>query len=77
MASAVAIPLLTLHGRSREQGFAGTADWSAIAAVKRRLPIPLIANGDIRSPDPVERRGLSGPQGSTAGQLCRSNSREK
>lgn len=42
--------LLTLHGRSREQGFQGTADWGAIAAVKRELRIPLIANGDIRGP---------------------------
>lgn len=42
--------LLTLHGRSREQGFQGRADWGAIAAVKRELAIPLIANGDIRSP---------------------------
>jgi tRNA-dihydrouridine synthase B len=42
--------LLTLHGRSREQGFGGQADWSAIAAVKRAVPLPLIANGDIRSP---------------------------
>jgi len=42
--------LLTLHGRSREQGFQGTADWEAIAAVKRELRIPLIANGDIQSP---------------------------
>ncbi|MEB3324368.1 MAG: tRNA dihydrouridine synthase DusB [Cyanobacteriota bacterium] len=41
---------LTLHGRSREQGFQGRADWEAIAAVKRELAIPLIANGDIRSP---------------------------
>ncbi|MFN9623252.1 MAG: tRNA dihydrouridine synthase DusB [Cyanobacteriota bacterium] len=47
--------LLTLHGRSREQGFQGTADWSAIAAVKRRLRIPLIANGDIDSPAEAER----------------------
>lgn len=47
--------LLTLHGRSREQGMAGLADWSAIAAVKRRLRIPLIANGDIRDPADAER----------------------
>ena len=42
--------LLTLHGRSREQGFRGRADWRAIAAVKRELRIPLIANGDITTP---------------------------
>jgi len=42
--------LLTLHGRSREQGFKGRANWHAIAAVKRALTIPLIANGDITSP---------------------------
>jgi len=42
--------LLTLHGRSREQGFKGSADWGAIAAVKRALHIPLIANGDVNSP---------------------------
>lgn len=42
--------LLTLHGRTREQGFKGQADWSAIAAVKQALRIPLIANGDVNSP---------------------------
>jgi tRNA-dihydrouridine synthase B len=42
--------LLTLHGRTREQGFKGQADWAAIAAVKQALRIPLIANGDVNSP---------------------------
>ncbi len=42
--------LLTLHGRTREQGFKGQANWQAIAAVKRALTIPLIANGDVNSP---------------------------
>ena len=42
--------LLTLHGRTREQGFKGAADWDSIALVKRALTIPIIANGDINTP---------------------------
>ena len=47
--------LLTLHGRTREQGFSGRADWNAIAAVKRALAIPLIANGDVATPEDARR----------------------
>ena len=47
--------LLTLHGRTREQHFKGNADWDAIAAVKQALTIPLIANGDIKTPDDALR----------------------
>ena len=47
--------MLTLHGRTREQAFKGAADWQAIAEVKNHLSIPLIANGDIRTPDDALR----------------------
>lgn len=38
---------VALHGRTRAQGYAGRADWSAIAAVKRAVSIPVLGSGDV------------------------------
>ncbi|NDG74390.1 MAG: tRNA dihydrouridine synthase DusB [Synechococcaceae bacterium WB8_1B_136] len=60
--------LLTLHGRSRAQGFKGRADWGAIAAVKRALTIPVIANGDVNSPaDALRCLAITGADGVMVG----------
>lgn len=60
------ISALTVHGRTRSQMYTGEADWEMIARVKEnpRLTIPLIGNGDIRTPDDArqafDRYGVDG-----------------
>ena len=44
------IEMLTVHGRTREQGYKGQAEYDTIAAVKAAVRIPVVANGDIDSP---------------------------
>ncbi|WP_027478078.1 tRNA dihydrouridine synthase DusB [Curvibacter gracilis] len=44
------IQMLTVHGRTREQGYKGQAEYDTIAAVKAAVRVPVVANGDIDSP---------------------------
>ena len=47
--------LITVHGRTRKQGFSGKSNWEAISKIKESLDIPIIANGDIKnSQDAIE-----------------------
>ena len=48
---AVGIQMLTVHGRTREQGYKGQAEYDTIAAVKAAVKVPVVANGDITSPE--------------------------
>ena len=43
--------LISVHGRTKEQGYSGTANWKLIGEVKKSVKIPVLANGDIFTPE--------------------------
>jgi nifR3 family TIM-barrel protein len=51
MAESEGLNAVALHARTREQGYSGQARWEWIAAVKQAVAIPVIGNGDIRTPE--------------------------
>ena len=60
-AEAEGATLVTVHGRTRQQFYNGSADWAAIKAVKQAVRIPVVANGDCDSPEAArEMLRLSG-----------------
>jgi len=44
------VQMLTVHGRTREQGYKGPAEYDTVSAVKAAVRVPVVANGDIDSP---------------------------
>ena len=50
-AESAGVAMVTVHGRTREQGYKGAAEYDTVSAVKAALRIPVVANGDIDSPE--------------------------
>ena len=54
-AESAGVQMITVHGRSRDQGYKGNAEYDTIAQVKRAMSVPVVANGDIDSPQKAQQ----------------------
>ncbi len=64
------VQAIAVHGRTKEQGYSGEADWDVIAQVAAAVKIPVIGNGDITGARDVERRMSSGVSGVMIGRAA-------
>jgi tRNA-dihydrouridine synthase B len=71
IAESAGIQLIAVHGRTRACAFAGQAEYDTIAEVKAAVRIPVIANGDIQSPEDAKRvLALTGADGVMIGRAA-------
>ena len=71
--SEAGISALTVHGRTRAQGYSGVADWNVISEVAAAVSIPVIGNGDLATPsDVAKRRRETGIAGAMIGRAAMS-----